>query len=181
MMRERLLAVGVIVTLTACGQGSTAPAASGQFRNLPSDHVMIDVRHYLTDDGIRRGVMNADTAYVFVDSGKVNLRKVHLLLYGTTGTEVANLVSRTGELNQRNNAMVARGNVVLIAREGARRIETEELHYDPNTHRIWSTVTTTMQQNGTRITGDGFTADDQMQNIQVTRPHGKVSGMKVTF
>ncbi|MBX6364316.1 MAG: LPS export ABC transporter periplasmic protein LptC [Gemmatimonadetes bacterium] len=180
-MRERLLAVVAIVALVACDRGSTAPVGNGRFQDLPADHVMLDVRQYLTDDGIRRGVLNADTAYVFVDSGKVKLRKVTLQIFGTTGMEVANLVSRTGELNQRNNVMVARGNVVLVTREGGRRIETEELHYDPNQHRIWSTVATTMQENGSRITGDGFTADDQMQNIQVTRPRGTVSGMKVKF
>jgi LPS export ABC transporter protein LptC len=167
-------------TLAACGGGGTGPRAD-LYRDLPADYVMLNVNHYLTDDGVRRGILDADTAFVYVDSATVDLRKVHLLLYGTDGKDAADLVSRTGQLNQRTNAMVARGAVVLVAKTTADRIETEELHYDPNVHRVWSTVRTTRIQNGNRVTADGFTADDQMRNVEMTRPRGRVEGLKVNF
>lgn len=166
---------------TGCGAGNAPSPTADQYRDLPADYVVLGVKHYLTEDGVRRGTLNSDTAFFYVDSARVDLRKVHLLLYNANGQEAADLTSKTGEMNQRTNAMVARGNVVLVARTTNDRIETQELHYDPNAHRIWSTVQTTRIQNGNRVTGDGFTADDQMRNVEVTRPRGRVEGLKVTF
>lgn len=181
-MRLRLLPILLLaLPAAACGAGNAPSPTADQYRNLPADYVVLGVKHYLTEDGVRRGTLNSDTAFFYVDSARVDLRKVHLLLYNANGQDAADLVSRTGELNQRTNAMVARGNVVLIARSNGDRIETQELHYDPNSHRIWSTVQTTRIQNGNRVTGDGFTADDQMRNVEVTRPRGRVEGLKVTF
>lgn len=180
-MRLRLLVLATIgVPLAGCGN-STAPRAADPYRNLPADYVMATVKHYLTEDGIRRGILHADSAYFYNDSAKADLRKVHLVLYNQTGQQAADLVSNQGDLDQRTNAMVARGSVVLVAHSGGQRIETEELHYDPNGHRVWSTVKTTVTQNGTRTVTDGFTADDQLTNIQMTRPRGRTEGMKVTF
>jgi LPS export ABC transporter protein LptC len=166
--------IGALVSV-ACEPQSLEVVASAAAQAMKADQVMFGVQQYITQDGIRRGVLNADTAYVFEDSGKVEVRKVRLNLYSESGKSAADLTSRAGTLDTRTQGMVARGAVVLTTSDG-RKINTEELHYDPNTHRVWSTVTTTMVQEGGPLTGDGFTADDQMRNIQITRPRGRVSG-----
>ncbi len=158
-----------------CDKPSTEVVASPAAQAMRADQVMFGVQQFITQDGIRRGVMNADTAYVFEDSGKIEVRKVKLNLFSETGKSSADLTSKAGTLDTRTQAMIARGNVVLTTADG-RKINTEELHYDPNAHRVWSNVTTSMAQNGGPLTGDGFTADDQMRNIQITRPRGRVSG-----
>ncbi len=170
--------------LAACGNAGTEPRAAQDYPQLPADYVVAGVTHYLTEDGVRRGVLNADTAYFYADSAKANLVKVHLLLYNATGQKAADLTSRTGQLDQRSNAMIARGNVVLVATGGgAQRVETQELHYDPNTHKVWSDVSSTIYQGGTRtVAGGGFSADDQLQNISMKGGvHGTVQANKVTF
>ncbi len=171
----------VVVVLAGCSGGAQEPTAGEGYRALAADQVMEGVHHYFTADGVRRGELTADSAYMYDDSARADLRGVHLKMFDTQGRETATLTSRSGVVNNRTQAMVARGGVVLVTTEGNKRIETEELHYDPNTHRIWSTVASTLQQNGTRVTGDGFTADDQMHNLQMTHPRGKVEGMKVQF
>jgi lipopolysaccharide assembly outer membrane protein LptD (OstA) len=72
--------------------------------------------------------------------------------------------------------MVARGNVVLVTKVGNRRIETEELFYDPQSHKLWSTVKTLMIEGGSRVTGDGFNADDKFDNVTIKNAHGRVEG-----
>ncbi len=167
--------------LTACGNTGTEPRAAQDYPQMPADYVVATVKHYLTEDGIRRGVLYSDTAYFYADSARADLKKVHLVLFNATGQEVADLVSRTGQLDQRTNAMTARGNVVLVAKSGTQRVETQELHYDPSQHRIWSTVSSTIYQNGNRTVTDGFSADDQLQNIVMNRVRGTVQANKVTF
>jgi LPS export ABC transporter protein LptC len=180
-MRTRLLAYALLTLAVAGCHDGVEPRAGAGYPDLPADYVILDVQHYVTEDGIRRGTLNADTALYYADSAKVSLRKVHLLLYNETGQPAATLVSRTGQLDDRTNAMIARGNVVLTVQNTGDTIETQELHYDPQAHRIWSTVESTRIHEGSRLTGDGFTADDQMQHVEVTHPRGAVQGMKVTF
>ncbi len=65
---------------------------------------------------------------------------------------------------------------------GAQRVETQELHYDPNVHKIWSDVSSTIYQAGTRTVAEGgFSADDQLSNISMKGVHGTVQANKVTF
>ena len=168
--------------VTACDSG-TAPRGAQDYPQLPADYVVAGVTHYLTEDGVRKGVLNADTAYFFADSARANLVKVHLLLYNATGEKAADLTSKTGQLDQRSNAMIARGNVVLVATGGgAQRVETQELHYDPNQHRIWSDVSSVIYQSGNRtVAQGGFSADDQLKNFQMKGVRGTVQANKVTF
>ncbi len=167
--------------LSACGNSGVEPRAGQDFPQLPADYVMGDITHYLTQDGIRRGELRADSGYFYADSMRANLKKVHLLLYNETGQEAADLTSKTGQLDQRTNAMIARGNVVLVARDGSQRVESEELHYDPNGHRIWSDVASTIFQAGNRTQTNGFSADDQLRNIQMKGVRGTVQANKVSF
>ncbi|HEX9105597.1 MAG TPA: LPS export ABC transporter periplasmic protein LptC [Longimicrobiales bacterium] len=188
-MRNLLLSMGLAVAalttaaLAACGNAGVEPRAAAQdYPQMPADYILGDITHFLTEDGIRRGVLNADSAYFYSDSARADLKKVHLVLYNETGQEVADLTSKTGQLDQRTNAMIARGNVVLVGKgNGAQRVETQELHYDPNQHRIWSDIASTIYQGGNRTQTNGFSADDQLKNIQMKGVRGTVQANKVTF
>jgi hypothetical protein len=67
--------------------------------------------------------------------------------------------------------MVARGNVVLITQNNC-RIESEELHYDPQTRRVWSEVFSTFIAGNRRATANSFNADDGFQNVTATGLNG---------
>jgi len=110
---------------------------------------------------------------VFEDSAKVLMFPVDLLLYNAEGANTGHLTASEGLLDTRTNKMIARGEVVLITTEGARRIETEELHYDPVDGRIWSEVRTVMHEGETRLEGEGFEADEGMRNIEVFKAIGE--------
>jgi hypothetical protein len=49
--------------------------------------------------------------------------------------------------------------VILVITEGNKRVESEELHYDPNGDRIWSDSATTMIEPGRVSEGLGFESD----------------------
>lgn len=171
--------IGLAWLAAACG-GNSDPVTA-DYRDLPADQIMVDARHTPTSEGIRSALGRYDTVYVFEDSAKLHLRGVNLELFDATGRKTATLTSLTGELNTNTEAMVARGSVRLVTTTDNRIIETEELHYDPNSRRIWSDVATTMRIRGDVTHSDGFTADDQFQKVEIVRPRGAVPGIKVEF
>jgi LPS export ABC transporter protein LptC len=162
----------VAVGLAAC-QNTEDPVADGSYRDLPADHVVLDLDTDIKDLGSLRARLHADTAYIWDDSAKTLMFPVDLKLYDENGRQTAHLTAREGELDQHTNKMLARGNVVLVTTEGDRRILTEELHYDPRQGRIWSDVHTVLFEGESRLEGEGFTADDEMTNVEVFKSTGE--------
>lgn len=164
--------VVVAALLVGCGDGSDAVAGSG-FRSLPADQVVLDLETDIKDLGILRARLHADTAYIWEDSAKTLMFPLDLKLYDGNGGEAAHLTAREGELDSRTNAMVARGNVVLVTTDQNRRILTEELHYDPRSGTIWSDVHTVFHDGDSTMEGAGFRSDDQMRNVDVFKATGE--------
>lgn len=175
MKHLRPLSWIVFALIMGACQREEGPVATG-FEPLPVDVVLSDVTHYISVEGVRNAKLLSDSVYQHQDSSQVQLFGVDLTLYDGSGNPSATVTSRGGLLNERTNAMVARGNVVLLRQNGAERIETEELHYDPQAQRIWSDVATTRTVNGAVQRGDGFnadlTADGQFRNLQIRNARG---------
>ncbi|HEX7117196.1 MAG TPA: LPS export ABC transporter periplasmic protein LptC [Longimicrobiales bacterium] len=182
MIRRATGSILFAIVAAACGSGDQGPVAGDEYAGLPADNIVTGLEYFVTRDGIRQAVLHADTGYFYEDSAQVHLVDVHLTLFRGTGEEAAELTSETGELNQRTEAMVARGNVVLLTVDG-RRIETEVLHYDPRRQRIWSDVRTVHTQNGSRLEGDSFEAEldrtGQLRDLVLREPRGRAESVEI--
>lgn len=171
----------VAFALAACNGAKPAPTAGAGFRTLPSDQVIVGFEQYVTEAGAKRAIMVGDTAFIFEDSTLAKVHNANLTMFDDKGAVMARLTSKTGDVNSATQAMVARGNVVLVTTD-AGTIETEELHYEPQSHRLWSNVHTVQHlKNGGTMTGSGFTADDKFQNVQVTNASSRGGALKIQF
>ncbi|HKJ92185.1 MAG TPA: LPS export ABC transporter periplasmic protein LptC [Longimicrobiales bacterium] len=180
MLRNNVFAVLVSgalagVALMGCSQREN-PVSEGAL-SLPADQVMSDVQYDVRDLGVLRARLFADTAYVYEDSSKVRMRPVRLTLFDQEGKQAAHLTALQGTMDTRTQAMVAKGHVVLVTEDGNRRIETEELHYDPRADMIWSDLKTTYTEGETKVVGDGFTSDGRMDDVRVK--NGKAQNLKI--
>jgi LPS export ABC transporter protein LptC len=178
---KRYLVMTALV-LSACKGNEVTPAATAGYHEIAADQVVIGMEQYVTVSGRQRAILRGDTAYVYEDSAKAHVKKVNLSLYDDNGRESAQLTSREGDFSNQTQAMTARGNVVLVTRGAQpRTIETQELHYDPNAKRIWSTVATVMRSPDGVVRGSGFEADESFTNVRVTNASSTGGGMKIRF
>jgi LPS export ABC transporter protein LptC len=181
MRNLRVFALVCVAALAACDTTASEPQATLDCQELSADQVMIDVQHTSTVEGVRSALLEADTAFVYEDSSMLKLKGVNLEMFDPNGVRNATVVSVAGDYNASVGAMVARGNVVLVTKEGL-RIETEELHYDPQTHRVWSDVKTRLRYpDGKSGTAETFSSDDQFTNLNATGATGSLPGVKITF
>ncbi len=51
-----------------------------------ADQVLLNMSHYVTDDGIERARVRADTAYFFTPVQTAELRNVHITFYASRST-----------------------------------------------------------------------------------------------
>jgi lipopolysaccharide assembly outer membrane protein LptD (OstA) len=69
--------------------------------------------------------------------------------------------------------MVARGDVILFVHQDDSRIESQEIHYDPSTDRIWSdSATTRTDERGAVTRGTAFESDLDFADVRILNVRG---------
>lgn len=174
----RLGVLALCVALPAgCSDVTEAPIADETLLDLQADNVIYGMSSYMTTNGIREGLVRADTAYMFVDSAHVDLRGMTIVFHAEDGRPRATVTGRTGEWDQDRDIMVARGDVLMVVHEDGREIRTEELHYDAYRERIWSdSATAQTLPDGTVTRGSSFESDLSFQDLRIENVRGGTRG-----
>ena len=169
-MRVILALSGVLALVggAACqNQGATPPVAA---RTTPdtADQTLFGVRVVMSDHGVQRSLLQADTAFTYEENSRFELRTVHSTFYTETGVKNATLTSRQGTYNVRSGNMEARGNVIVISEDG-RRLETPQLRYDPGRNEISGDSAFVLTRPEDVVSGIGFITDPDLTRIRVMK------------
>ncbi len=162
-MRGRGIGQVAVIALSllsgACTEETTTPVASPPLLETGADMVMQGLRFLVTIDGVRDAEVFADSAFFYQDSSIYHLVDPEMLLFTESGAQRARVTARRGRFNPTTQELLATGGVILVITEGDKRVESEELNYDPNGDRIWSDSATTMVEPGRVTEGFGFESD----------------------
>ena len=171
-----VLATFAAMALTGCEEQVATTPLPEELRALEADQVLFEIVTHVTVDGIREARIEADTAYLWQDSTSVAMRAVNLIMYDEAGEERARVSSRTGLMNEDTQHMVARGDAVLVMAD--RRIESPEIHYEPQRDRIWSDSTTvmTMTEGNRVVEGSSFLSDANFESIFIQNQRTRSGG-----
>lgn len=169
----RFALLGLLVAAHGCEADPQTPVATDDLQEIQADMTLFGMRQAITVDGVREALLTADTAFTYQDSTTIDVRQLRLTLYSETGTERAFVTAQRGSIEPNSQRMQARGSVVLTVPEQARRIESEQLHYDPNRDRIWSDTFTVMIHQGQRSTGDAFESDLGFTSVKIFGARGR--------
>ena len=170
-MRSRLafaLAFGAVAALGACDRGKATPLALSSKMADSADQVMFRARSFLTDEGLLRAELLADTAYFFDENTRIELVVVKVTFYTQQGAKSSVLTAREGTYNTRLERMEGRGNVVVVSMDG-RRLVSEHLRYDQQRNEISSDSAFVLTEPGRVLRGIGFISDPDMTNIRVLK------------
>jgi LPS export ABC transporter protein LptC len=164
------VAAGAVLALAgaACTSKKQPPVAAHSPLADSADQIMYKARLVLTDQGVARANLEADTAYFFDDNTRVELEPVHTTFFTSTGLKNAVLTSDRGTYNSRTSAMIARKNVIVVSEDG-RRLTTPELLYSQQLNQISSDSPFVLTEPNRRLAGVGFRSDPDMKNIQILK------------
>jgi LPS export ABC transporter protein LptC len=162
---NRAIIVSLLIGFGACKEGKSPPVA---LKTVPdtADQTMFGVSTLLTESGLLRANMTADTMRMFDDNTRAEVQHVKVLFYAENGQKNATLTSREGTYNMRVRSMEARGMVVVVAEDG-RKLETPQLRFDPARNEISSDSAFVLTEPTRRLEGIGFVADPQLNNVKV--------------
>ncbi len=165
----KLVVLALSVVLLQCSAEQSSSPVGNNFDDINADYVIFGLTDYLTRDGVREALVQADTAYFYRDSTVVILHgNVRLWAYNQNlGTERASVTADRGRLDTTNNSMIARGNAILLVEADGRRIESSELNYHPVRDAISSDSATILYEGDMIIEGTGFDADLNFINVSI--------------
>jgi LPS export ABC transporter protein LptC len=152
----------------ACSNKKQPPVSGHSVLADSADQIMWGARFNLTDRGLQRAELFADTAFFFNDNTRVELENVRTTFYTTAGAKDAVLTSQYGTYTTRNGGMVARKNVVVVSEDG-RRLTSQELKYDQTKNEISSDSAFVLTEPNRQLEGIGFVSDPNLNNIRVLR------------
>jgi LPS export ABC transporter protein LptC len=167
-----MLAGVLLVAGIACKeQGATPPVKGGRTMADSAEQVMLGVRALLVDQGVQRGEMFADTAYVFEDQTRFDLRNVRATFNTSTGVKDGVMSADRGRYSTRDLTLEGFGNVVIVTNEG-RRLTSPHIKYVQAANEVSSDTNFTLVEPGRTVSGIGFRADPQLTRISILRNLG---------
>jgi len=136
-----------------------------------ADQVLEGFSHYVTNEGIRRSRVEADTAYFYEGTQITNLANPKVTFYDLKGAESSTLTAKRGVYRWQDGSMEANDNVVVVAPDG-RRLTTERLRYDNATNQISTDRHFTFDRGEEHLEGNSFRSDPDFRNVVTDRPRG---------
>lgn len=163
------LATLAAMSVAACSrQGSRTPVKSGTAMADSAEQVMLNVRSLLTNQGVQRGEMFADSAYIFDDNTRFELRTVRATFNTTTGVKDGTMSANRGRYNLRQQLLEGFGNVIITTNDG-KRLTSPHVRYSQAINEVSSDSAFTMVEPGRTLSGIGFRSDPQLNNVVVLK------------
>lgn len=171
---ERLFLLALLlagtVTAAGCSDASSDTTAQPSIFDGGADQVMIGVTHYLTRDGVRRGVLHADTAVTFADVSEIQLHNLEIRFFDEAGEDRGVLTAASGIYDLATGDMTVRGDVDL---QGAMepgppsRLRTDSLAYSASQDELHTQARWTLTHpDGTVERGTELVTDPALHHIE---------------
>jgi LPS export ABC transporter protein LptC len=173
--RATLSALSVLAAFSvlSCEDTGVRPTTTVQAPDS-ADQVLEGFSHYVTNEGVLRSRVEADTAFFYEPTQITELHKVKVVFYDVKGAESSTLTARRGTYRWQDGSMEATGNVVVVSPDG-RRLATAALRYENATNLIMTDKHFTFDRGTEHLEGNSFRSDPDFRNVVTDRPHG-VSG-----
>ncbi len=149
---------------------NTVPASSVSTSALPdsADQIAFGTRFVLTDQGVSKGVLLADTALTYDEGTRFELRRVNLTFFTSRGQKDGVMTARAAVYNTRLSRIEAYGDV-LIVRDDGKRLASQQLVYDQVRNQFFTDSAFTLNEPKKVFTGVGFESDPQLTNFRCLR------------
>jgi LPS export ABC transporter protein LptC len=165
-----VLSVLSVLSVISCEDSGVKPTTTVQAPDS-ADQVLEGFSHYVTNEGILRSRVEADTAFFYEPTQVTELHNVKVVFFDVKGAESSTLTARRGTYRWQDGSMEAKGDVVVVSPDG-RRLSTSVLRYDNATNLITTDQHFTFDRGEEHLEGNSFRSDPDFKNVVTDRPRG---------
>ncbi len=179
MRRFLLIAVTLAAAVAGCKRDDKTKVARTATTADSADQVMFKLRTIITDRGVQRAELLADTGYFFDENTRAELRVVSTTFFNKEGARDGVLTAKRGTYNTRANVMEARQNVVIVSTDG-KRLTSPMVRFEQFRNLIVSDSPFVLVEGERRLEGIGFESDPQMLSVKV-RQLSRATGASIVL
>jgi LPS export ABC transporter protein LptC len=165
-----VISVLSFLSVLSCEDPGVKPTATVQAADS-ADQVLEGFSHYVTNEGILRSRVEADTAFFYEPTQVTELHKVKVVFFDVKGAESSTLTARRGTYRWQDGSMEATGDVVVVSPDG-RRLASDVLRYENATNLIVTDRHFTFDRGEEHLEGNSFRSDPDFRNVVTDRPRG---------
>lgn len=169
-MRWVLVVLVGVVSLAGCRK-ATQPPVVGDAVADSAEQVIYDGWFLLTNAGVKRGELHADTMYVFNDQSRFLLRHINGKFNTETGAPNGTVKGDRGTYDRRTQVLEGFGNVEIVSTDG-RRLKSNHLRYAQVQNQVSSDSAYTLVRGSEIQRGIGFISDPNLTVFRCLRACG---------
>jgi LPS export ABC transporter protein LptC len=162
--------VAVFAAVSLACEGTNAPPVTA-FASDTADQVIFGLTHVLTEDGVLRARLEADSGYHYEATQTWELFEIEVTFYSAVGEETSTLTADEGTYEWRTGNMQARGHVVGVTPDG-RRLTTSVLNYEKVANQLVGPAAFVFDAPDQHLEGSSFTADPDFRDVRATNVRG---------
>ncbi len=137
-----------------------------------ADQLLIRMKHYITQDGVRKAFLEADSAFLYETAGRTDLKKVKVTFFGLAGDTSSVVTSLRGTYDWRSGKMEAIDDVVVLLSNGG-RLTTSILRYDQVKNEVSTDQPYVYRGPDQNAEGPaGFVTDPSLSRFRTMRARG---------
>ena len=165
--------------LAACGKPKPDVTAAVEAVADTADQVMFGLTQYITQNGVRKAYLQADTAFIYENAGKADLRKVRVTFFGDAGDTASVVTGKLGSYDWHSGRMEAREDVVVLLNNGG-RLTTSLLRYDQMANQVSTDKPYTYVGPDQSASGPvGFTTDPSLSMFRTKHASGRAGSFRL--
>ena len=168
----------VVLAAAACGKAKPDATAAVEAVADTADQVMFGLRQNVTQDGVRKAFLESDTAFLYENAGRADLRKVRVTFFGTAGDTSSVVTGKLGSYDWRTGKMEARDDVVVHLSNGG-VLNTSVLRYDQTKNEVSTDQHYTYVGPDQNATGEGFVTDPALSVFRTSHARGRAGSFRL--
>ncbi len=173
------LCVGAsVLLLAACGKARPDATAAVEAVADTADQVMFGLKQNVTQDGVRKAFLESDTAFLYENAGRADLRNVRVTFFGTAGDTSSVVTGKLGSYEWRTGKMEAHDDVVVLLSNGG-RLNTSVLRYDQAKNEVSTDQHYTYVGPDQNATGEGFVTDPTLAKFRTSHARGRAGSFRL--
>jgi len=157
--------------LAACRGPKQDAVAAVEAAADTADQLLIGLTEYITQDGVRKAYLEADTAFLYENTGRADLKRVKVTFFGLDGDTSSVVTGKFGSYDWRTGRMETRDDVVVLLSNGG-RLTTSVLRYDQTKNEVSTDQHYVYVAPDRQMEGEGFVTDPALSVFRTTRPRG---------
>ena len=164
-----LIACSILIFLSAC-KDKVAIKTYKPYKG-PS-MVVYHLEALLTDSAQPKILMKAPRQVEYENGDRDFPEGVNIEFYGEKNQKSSVLTSKKAKYNKEKNIYTATQDVVIINKDEGKKLNTEELHWNPGTKKIYTDKFVKIESPEELLTGTGLESSEDFNNYRILKVSG---------